>query len=190
MSKHLLIKALREQNLDTKLFCVGDDWQSIFRFAGSDIALMADFEKYYGHTQQNQLVVTNRFNNGIALVSNKFILKNPHQIRKEVVSKKLYAGNALTVVYRQKDENNDAILSKLLHTLNEKHVSAGDNASVFLLGRYRHNRPEHLSEYKRRFKNLSIDFLTVHSSKGSEADYVIVLDVTSGKYGFPLRSNG
>ena len=82
-SKFLLVKALCEQNHDTKLFCVGDDWQSIFRFTGSDISLMANFEESYGFTRKNQLVVTNRFNDRIAVVSNKFILKNPHQIKKK-----------------------------------------------------------------------------------------------------------
>lgn len=69
-SKSLLVKALCEQNPDAKLFCVGDDWQSIFRFAGSDISLMTDFEEAYGFTRKNQLVITNRFNNRIAVVSN------------------------------------------------------------------------------------------------------------------------
>src|ERR1051326_6686545 len=40
VSKCLLVKALCDQNPNTKLFCVGDDWQSIFRFTGSDISLM------------------------------------------------------------------------------------------------------------------------------------------------------
>lgn len=31
---------------NAKLLCVGDDWQSIYRFAGSDISLFTDFERY------------------------------------------------------------------------------------------------------------------------------------------------
>ena len=32
-----LIKALQKADPDVQLYCVGDDWQAIFRFAGSDI---------------------------------------------------------------------------------------------------------------------------------------------------------
>lgn len=43
-----LIKALCEQGIENQLFCVGDDWQSIYRFAGSDIAVMRHFDRYFG----------------------------------------------------------------------------------------------------------------------------------------------
>ena len=46
-ARYRLLKALREQK-DYKLFCVGDDWQSIYRFNGSDIDLITNFEKYWG----------------------------------------------------------------------------------------------------------------------------------------------
>ena len=39
------LSALRQSCGDTTLFCVGDDWQSIYRFAGSDVSLMSEFEK-------------------------------------------------------------------------------------------------------------------------------------------------
>ena len=32
---------------------------------------------------------------------------------------------------------------------------------------------------------MDISFLTAHSSKGLEADYIILINVNSGKYGFP-----
>ena len=56
---------------------------------------------------------------------------------------------------------------------------------VLLLGRYNFNKPDNLNDYRRKYQNLKIDFLTVHRSKGLEAEYVIILDVVQGKYGFP-----
>jgi len=44
-----LIKAIRENNSDVKLFCVGDDWQAINAFAGSNLCYFADFRKYLDH---------------------------------------------------------------------------------------------------------------------------------------------
>ena len=73
-----------------KLYCVGDDWQSIFRFAGADYNLMLDFRKYLGikkfllnsYTRIN-LDETFRFNDKIAYTSEKFILENKNQIKKK-----------------------------------------------------------------------------------------------------------
>lgn len=184
VSKYKLIKALCEQNPETKLFCVGDDWQSIFRFAGSDISLMTNFEEAYGYTRKNQLVITNRFNNSIAIVSNKFILKNPSQIKKEVVSGKTIADEAISIFYK-KGKNTENIFYEILNDLNINASQKGIIESVFLLGRYKFNKPEDLPKYLHKYKNLNVEFLTIHAAKGSEADYVIILDVTSGKYGFP-----
>jgi hypothetical protein len=50
-----LIRGLRSQIDDCKLFCVGDDWQSIYRFTGSDLSLMTRFADHFGPTRQTAL---------------------------------------------------------------------------------------------------------------------------------------
>ncbi len=50
-------------------------------------------------------------------------------------------------------------------------------------------RPDNLSELSRTYQNLKIEYMTAHKSKGSEADYVVILDLTKGKYGFPSQIN-
>lgn len=184
VSKYKLIKAICDQSPDIKLFCVGDDWQSIFRFAGSDISLMTNFEESYGFTRKNQLVITNRFNNRLAIISNRFILKNPNQIQKEVKSDKAGLNDAVEVLYKKKRDV-DGLLREVFNAINMNGVNKKEYPSVFLLGRYKHNKPDNFLKYQGEFKNLSIEFLTIHASKGAEADYVIILDVLSGKYGFP-----
>ena len=47
-SRARLVKALKVQNPDVRVFAVGDDWQSIFHFAGSDIHLMRHFGHEFG----------------------------------------------------------------------------------------------------------------------------------------------
>lgn len=185
VSKYLLIKSLCDQNPDTKLFCVGDDWQSIFRFSGSDISLMTNFEESYGFTRKNQLVLTNRFANGLAVISNKFILKNPNQINKEVRSVKIESGDPVEIRYQKKKSDTEDFIQEILASLNKLSSSDKDKTSVFLLGRYNYNKPDNFLSYSKEYKNLSVEFLTIHASKGSEADYVIILDVVSGKRGFP-----
>jgi DNA helicase-4 len=46
-SRARLVKALKAQHSDVRIFAVGDDWQSIFRFAGSDIHLMRHFGREF-----------------------------------------------------------------------------------------------------------------------------------------------
>ena len=42
---HQLIQSIRRHNTDVRLFCVGDDWQAINGFAGSDLYYFSDFER-------------------------------------------------------------------------------------------------------------------------------------------------
>lgn len=49
-SRFNFLKAIVDRT-GAKFFCVGDDWQSIYRFAGSDISLFTDFEKSFGYTK-------------------------------------------------------------------------------------------------------------------------------------------
>jgi DNA helicase-4 len=187
VSKYNLIKALCSQYSETKLFCVGDDWQSIFRFTGSDISLMTKFEESYGFTRKDQLVITNRFNDNLAVVSNKFILKNPNQLHKEVQSMKHEKDASVKILSKNRNNDIDHLLREVLSQLNNESGLEQKKSSVFILGRYQHTCPPLLEEYKNDYSNLTIDFLTVHSSKGSEADHVIIMDVISGRHGFPTE---
>ena len=47
-----LLKALTKSSpVQTHLCVVGDDWQGINRFAGSDISVMSEFEKVFDHVE-------------------------------------------------------------------------------------------------------------------------------------------
>jgi len=86
IGRYKLVKAIKETNPSCKLFCVGDDWQSIYRFSGSDIALFKDFEKYFGYSEKSKIETTYRFSNPLIDSSSKFILKNPNQSNKQLRS--------------------------------------------------------------------------------------------------------
>ena len=77
----------------TKTYCVGDDWQSIYRFSGSDMNLFNQFEKHFGYTERCKIETTYRFGNPLIEKSSKFILKNPSQVQKRV---KPYSGKVRT----------------------------------------------------------------------------------------------
>ena len=68
-----LINSIREYNPDLKIFCVGDDWQAINAFAGSDLKYFYYFEKYVGHSEHLSLLTNYRSAKSIVDVSNDFM---------------------------------------------------------------------------------------------------------------------
>ena len=81
--EYALIRNLREKQ-NFKLFCVGDDWQTIYQFAGSEIDLILDFKKYWGETKIFKIERTYRFPEQLAKTSGKFIMRNKTQLIKDI----------------------------------------------------------------------------------------------------------
>lgn len=183
-SKLKLIKAMMAQNSQTRLFCVGDDWQSIFRFSGADVNLMFNFEKYLGFTKTLKLEECHRFSNQLAEISNNFILKNDHQLKKRLFSDSQIRVAPLQIIY--KDSKNDSVpLKNILEAINN-FAQKNDKIikKVLLLGRFHHNRPVGIKDW--RYSNIeNIEFLTIHKAKGLTCDFAIILNNETGKYGFP-----
>ena len=80
-----------------KLFAVGDDWQSIYRFSGADINVMTNFQSHFGITSQNNLTNTFRSYQGIVDVASNFIQKNSNQIKKHIKSQKDIRSNQVVI---------------------------------------------------------------------------------------------
>jgi len=185
-----LLKALKAQHEDARIFAVGDDWQSIYRFTGSDIHLMRDFGEEFGGTFAGRLGVHSAVDLGrtfrsvdkIALPARSFVLKNPSQITKKVIPAGTTEEPAIKVAHYGWGQEGAALTS----ALNGIEVAAnGDKTSVLLLGRYNFLEPEELPQLRRQYPKLSIKFMTVHRSKGLEADHVVVLKAASDRMGFP-----
>lgn len=191
-SRGRLIRALKSQHQDARIFAVGDDWQSIYRFAGSDINLMRDFGGEFGGNFDGRSGVhrtvdlgrTFRSVDKIAYAARKFVLKNPAQIPKEVVpaGKATYPAIQVIPTFRHDSEQK---LRQVLQALSNLATLENQRSSVLLLGRYKHVAPADLPKFRREFSNLDLSFRTIHSSKGLEADHVIVLNIFRGRTGFP-----
>lgn len=187
--RRCLLRALKAQHEDARLFAVGDDWQSIYRFAGSDIHLMRNFGaefggSFAGNNEVHSIVDlgrTFRSVDKIAHPARRFVLRNPAQIKKTVVPAATTANPAITVAYYKWGQEDDA-LRVALDRLSSGTVTGAD---VLLIGRYHHTRPPALPTLTKQFPRLSIRFMTVHASKGLEADHVIILRAVSDTLGFP-----
>jgi DNA helicase-4 len=184
-----LLRALKAQHPDARVFAVGDDWQSIYRFAGSDISLMRNFGAEFGGTFAGEehvhivkkLGMTFRSVDRIALPARKFVLQNPSQIEKKVIPAGAADSPAIKVAYYASGHEHIA----LNLALDEIGSEAGRQESVMLLGRYRHLLPRNLSTYASSRPALSLRYMTGHASKGLEADHVVILHVTAEEMGFP-----
>ena len=180
-----LLKALLDQSPTAQLFAVGDDWQAIFRFAGSDIAVMRDFAKRFGASERIDLETTFRCPDSIAEAAARFVLANPSQIRKEVRSTRQVDGPCVHVGLA--GGKGLSLLSEALDRIAADAEGRQETSSVLLLGRYRHMRPPDLSGLASGYPRLRLSFMTVHGSKGLEADYAVVLGLRSGRHGFPAE---
>lgn len=171
----MLLTALRKQNKQTCLFAVGDDWQAIYRFSGAELSLTTAFKQNFGEGAECALDTTYRFNDRIGEIANRFIQQNPYQLKKPLNS--LSKGNKKSVVI---------LPSEQLETLLDKCSGfVKDDERILVLARYHHLRPEILQKAATRWPKLTIDFMTIHASKGQQADYVIIVGLHDGNDGFP-----
>ncbi len=184
-SRARLLKALLDSSPGSQLFAVGDDWQAIYRFSGSDIAVMREFGDHFGAFERIDLATTFRCADRIATVATDFVLRNPAQIRKTVRTTR--KANRPAVYVGLPGEQDLSLLKEALDQITEDAHRGAGTSDVLLLGRYRHLRPRNLDALPKQYPGLRFTWNTVHGSKGLEADYVVVLGLCSGKYGFPTE---
>nr|WP_082708682.1 UvrD-helicase domain-containing protein [Marinobacterium profundum] len=180
-----LVKALHEAHSDCSLFCVGDDWQAIYRFSGSDVGLTSGFNHYFGPGATTVLDKTFRFNSSIGEVASRFVMRNPAQVPKQLKAHEQVNQPAVSLMRRSRDPAQPwRALEDVLREL-AQHAKPG--SSVYLLARFWFRLPDStaLRALNRDWPKLNIEALSLHAAKGKEADYVIILGLESGKHGFP-----
>lgn len=190
VDRYKFLTTLREGNPPAKLYCVGDDWQSIYRFSGSDMALFNKFSEYFGDTEINKIETTYRFGEPLVALSSRFIQRNRTQIQKDIHSSNPEIKTELEFCpYNRRD---------YCKTIEQLISAIPADRSIFLLGRYSFDdyylsfMYQSIKEGNRFYYiigNRKIEFLTVHKSKGLEADYVILLQCNKDTYGFPSLIN-
>lgn len=194
VARYKLVKAILDQT-KAKLLCVGDDWQSIYRFAGSDISLFTDFNKYYGgRSSVMKLERTYRNSQELIDVAGAFIQKNPRQMKKRLV---LARSIEKPITFWMYDDNPFKALAGAIDTILKRYDKT---QSILLLGRTaydaemlvasglffdRKKGSEHFV-YKKS-PDTPITFMTVHKAKGLEADNVILLNFQNSTMGFPNK---
>ena len=207
-----LVSALHKVT-DAKIIAVGDDWQSIYAFSGSDITLFTQFSQKMGYAKLLKIVRTYRNSQEVIDIAGNFIQKNPEQIEKALISPKHITDPVIIYTYdaRRKEAGanwrsgvNYAIahaVETALTRIIEYNRKEGrtQSSDILLIGRFGfdgdHLEKSGLFEFINRggklrsvkYPRLNITFMTAHSSKGLGYDEVIVINGRNETYGFPSK---
>jgi len=193
--RNRLIDSMKAANPKLEVTCVGDDWQSIYRFSGSDVSIMRDASKPKMIRKRVDLTATYRLPQVIADISRIFILKNPLQLEKNVYSKSDLdvPGKVVTHWDMQQKENQENLL-KVIERIGDDSKDPGK--SIRVLARYVSNLPGDFPLNTKKHIESAMKFVeqnwegpvevsSIHAAKGLEADYVIVMDMIQDFRGFP-----
>ena len=198
---------------DAKIIAVGDDWQSIYAFSGSDITLFTKFEEKMGYAKLLKIVKTYRNSQEVIDIAGNFIQKNEAQISKDLKSPKRITDPVIIYTYdgtrkKAKDDNKSGANYAIAHAVEvaleqiiayNKQEGKPENSSILLLGRFGFDgeklEKSGLFEYVNRggqlksvkYPKLNITFMTAHASKGLGYDNVIVVNGRNEIYGFPSK---
>ncbi len=168
-----LIKSILDR-CKSNLMCVGDDYQSIYGFSGSNIKLFIEFFKFFPNGKR--LDIKNTYRNGYQLIktSVKFIMHNPYQLRKNIHAMFMLKYPIVLVYYDDLEKGYDNLINYLY--LEKK-------KNILTLARYN----DDLKKIKNKNSGMNVRYLTVHMSKGLECDNVILINMSDDYLGFPSK---
>lgn len=179
------LMAILNSQADARLLSVGDDWQSIYGFTGSDVKKTTEFCQVFDGAISVALDRTFRFNQAIQNLSASFVTTNPGQLRKQISASEPLISNPIVAIDRTALQGVEPLDHALLEIENRR--LPRKRWSVFVLGRYKFVEPKSLATVASKYPMLDVVFKTIHSSKGLEADAVVIMDVIGGRYGFPSK---
>ncbi len=164
---------------DTQLFCVGDDWQSIYGFRGSNVSYIVEFENHFTDAKTIKLNLNYRSTQNIVGASNEVIRHNKFKVEKDVQASKMSEHKIVVFAGNTEEENIQFCVDKVREILND---GISNDEILFL-----YRRSKMFTPYFYRFKNenIRVQGKTIHASKGLEAKVVFIIGLTEGNGGFP-----
>ena len=182
-----LIKKIVNYN-NSYFMAVGDDFQSIYKFSGSDIGLFINFQNYFKNGHILKIQTTYRNSQELVNVAGNFIMQNKKQIRKEMKSNS-HIRKPIKIVYYKKE---DVDFYKLC-----LYLKRNNKCNILVLGRNNKDINNYISskvkitEDKRIIlkddSKMNINYMTMHRSKGLECDDIIIINLKDDALGFPSK---
>ena len=188
-----LIRNFVNKKSNTKLFCVGDDWQSIYQFTGSDVRFFIDFKEYFPNPEISVLKRNYRSSKEIVELSNDLISNNKKQIKKVAYSVKGVGRHPLFIELEERFTYSFRIQIPNYFNLIKVILASGVKSSdIMVISRF--NKPLRelkqyceVNEIPTEYKAGGVRFFSAHGSKGTESSHVIIINANSGLYGFPCE---
>lgn len=178
--RYILIKTIKDI-CDSKIFAVGDDYQSIYAFSGSDINMFLKFRKYFGYSKIIKLNNTYRNSQELSNISRKFILMNRTQIFKRINSNK-HNQKPIKIIYYI--NNQDILLKRLLSTVtSDITILVRNKKDIYKIK----STEVDITNTEIIYDNKHIKYYTVHKSKGLEFENVLILNLEDSFLGFPNK---
>jgi DNA helicase-4 len=184
---------------EAKVVAVGDDWQSIYAFAGSDITLFTKFLELIGEGKEMQITSTYRNSQQLIDIAGNFVQQNSMQIKKRLISQKSLPNPIKVLGYEEEVRKTLFNWGEAVErAVDEIVLEFGENTTILMIGRYNFDSArltkfgpfDFIAEDRirsRKYPEVKITFLTAHSSKGLGFDNVIVLNMKEDKFGFPSQ---
>ena len=192
---------------NAKVIAVGDDWQSIYAYAGSDITLFTDFKKTFGYGKELCITKTYRNAQEIIDIAGGFVQKNLSQIRKALISTKHIEHPIVIKTYTEEVNRNETqgkggkyyLIGKYVEEIMDGLIEKYKNPKILLLGRYGFDgynlckSADFVYDEKtgvvrsKKYNADYFDFMTVHRAKGLGYDHVIIVNARNETYGFPSQ---
>lgn len=170
-------------NSNSKIIVVGDDWQSIYHFTGCDLNIFLNFANFFPNIKIIKLLYTYRNSQELINIASKFILKNKNQIKKELNSPHNYSSPIIFVPYLYKKNTFKRILDNVINNYKDILILSRNNNDI-----YEYLNCDMIIKNNTIFyKNFNIKFMTIHKSKGLEADCTILLNCNNDFCGFPNK---
>ena len=181
-----------------KVVAVGDDWQSIYAFSGSDITLFTRFLQLMGAGTELKITHTYRNSQELIDIAGGFVQKNSAQIRKQLLSPKHLENPIIIEPFDDSVKMMVSLANKVEEMIGKIIDEFGVKSSILLIGRYNYDmyklyRTGKFSELpsnrvkSEKYPNANITFMTAHSSKGLGYDNVVLINMFEGKFGFPCQ---
>lgn len=163
----------------TQLFCVGDDWQSIYGFRGSNVSYIIDFEKHFANAKVIKLNLNYRSTQNIVGASNEVIKQNKFKVEKEIIASKKSEHKIVVYAGNNEQDNIQFCFDKVCELLDDGLTSED------ILFLYRRSKMYSPYFFRFRDENIRVQGKTIHAAKGLEAKVVFILGLTEGHGGFP-----
>ena len=192
---------------NAKVIAVGDDWQSIYAYAGSDITLFTDFKNTFGYGLELCITKTYRNAQEVIDIAGGFVQKNLSQIRKALISPKHIEHPIVIKTYTEEVDRKEYegkggkyfLIGKCVEEIMDGLISKYEHPKILLLGRYGfdgYNLTKSAdfiyddktgSVRSKKYNADYFDFMTVHRAKGLGYDHVIIINARNETYGFPSQ---